>query len=131
MLTLNLTERPAVTDCTLSTLEFPACSKRRVRADFAGGEISSNGGVGLLDLAERRLGLLSELARRLDDRRQAGKVEHRLLALLGQRVYALALGYEDVNDHDALRDDLVPLNRKRRRGRCVEFQFRIETVCSM
>ena len=96
-----------MTDCSLSKIAFPACSKRRVEVDFAGGEISSNGGVGLLDLAERRLGLLFDLARRLDDRRQAGKVKHRLLPLLRQRVYALGLGYEDVNDHDALRDDLV------------------------
>ena len=96
----------AVTNCTSSKFEFPACKKRRVEVDFAGGDISSNGGVGLLDLADHRLGLLSDVARRLDDRRQAGKVEHRLPALLRQRVYGLALGYEDANDHDALRDDL-------------------------
>lgn len=96
-----------MTNCTSSKIEFPACKKRRVEVDFAGGDISSNGGVGLLDLADRRLGLLSDLARRLDDRRQAGKVEHRLPALLRQRVYGLALGYEDANDHDALRDDLA------------------------
>ena len=58
-------------------------------------------------MADRRLGLLSGLARRLDDERQAGKVAHQLLALLRQRVYAVALGYEDVNDHQGLRDDLV------------------------
>ncbi len=51
--------------------------------------------------------LLSGLARGLDDRRQAGKVSHKLLALLRQRVYAVALGHEDVNDHGGLRDDLA------------------------
>ncbi len=76
-------------------------------ADFAGGDISSNGGALLLAAADRRLGLLSGLARRLDDARQAGKVEHKLLALLRQRVYAVALGHEDVNDHGGLRDDLA------------------------
>ncbi len=96
-----------MTDCILSKTLFPACRKRRVAVDFAGGEISSNGGVGLLDLAERRLGLLSDLAQRLDDRRQAGKVVHGLSALLRQRVYGLALGYEDANDHDDLRHDLA------------------------
>jgi hypothetical protein len=96
-----------VTDCTLSKIEFPRCRGRRVEADFAGGDISSNGGAPLLALAERRLGLLSGLARRLDDGRQAGKVEHKLLPLLRQRVYAVALGHEDVNDHGALRDDLA------------------------
>ncbi len=96
-----------MTDCTYSRIDFPRCCRRRVAADFAGGDISSNGGALLLAAAERRLGLLSGLARRLDDRRQAGKVGHKLLALLRQRVFAVALGYEDVNDHDGLRDDLV------------------------
>ena len=96
-----------MTNCNLPKRELPACRRRRVEVDFAGGDISSNGGVGLLDLAERRLGLLSALARRLDDRRQAGKVRHGLLPLLRQRVFGLALGHEDVNDHDGLRDDLA------------------------
>ncbi len=96
-----------MTDCTLSKIEFPRCRGRRVEADFAGGDISSDGGALLLALVDRRLGLVSGLAGRLDDERQAGKVEHRLLPLLRQRVYAIALGHEDVNDHDGLRDDLV------------------------
>ncbi len=96
-----------MTDCNLSKIEFPRCCRRRVEADFAGGDISSNGGAPLLALADRRLGLLSGLARGLKDGRQAGKVDHKLLPLLRQRVYALALGHEDVNDHEALRDDVV------------------------
>ena len=96
-----------MTDCTLSKIEFPRCRGRRVAADFTGGDISSNGGALLLACADRRLGLLSGLARRLDDGRQAGKVAHKLLPLLRQRVFALALGHEDVNDHGGLRDDLV------------------------
>ena len=96
-----------MTDCTFSKIEFPRCCGRRVEVDFAGGDITSNGGAVLLAAADRRLGLLSGLARRLDDGRQAGKVEHRLLPLLRQRAYAVALGYEDVNDHDGLRDDLA------------------------
>ena len=96
-----------MTDCTFTKIEFPSCCKRRVEADFAGGEISSNGGALLLSLADRRVGLLSGLGRRLEDRRQAGKVKHGLAGLLRQRVFALALGDEDVNDHEVLRDDLV------------------------
>ncbi len=96
-----------MTDCTLSKIEFPRCRGRRVEADFAGGDISSNGGALLLAAADHRLGLLSGLVRRLDDERQTGKVEHKLLPLLRQRVYAVALGHEDVNDHGALRDDLA------------------------
>ena len=96
-----------MTDGSLSKIEFPRCCGRRVEVDFAGGAISSNGGAQLLSAVDRRLGLLSGLARRLEDRRQAGKVAHRLLPLLRQRVYAVALGHEDVNDHGALRDDLA------------------------
>ncbi len=96
-----------MTDRTLSKIEFPRCCRRRVEVDFAGGDITSNGGALLLSAADRRLGLLSGLARRLDDARQAGKVAHKLLPLLRQRVYAVALGHEDVNDHDGLRDDLA------------------------
>ena len=96
-----------MTDCTLSKLEFPRCRGRRVEWDFGGGDISSNGGVALVAAADRRLGLLSGLARRLDDARQPGKVTHGLLPLLRQRVYGLALGWEDVNDHGGLRDDLA------------------------
>ncbi len=96
-----------MTDRNASKIEFPRCCGRRVEADFAGGDISSNGGALLLGAADRRLGLLGDLSRRLEDRRQAGKVDHRLLALLRQRVYAVALGHEDVNDHVDLRNDLV------------------------
>ena len=96
-----------MTDCTLSKIEFPRCCGRVVEADFGGGDISSNGGALLVAAADRRLGLLSGLARRLEDGRQAGKVDHKLLPLLRQRVFAVALGWEDVNDHDSLRDDLA------------------------
>ena len=96
-----------MTDGNASKIEFPRCRGRRVAADFAGGDISSNGGALLLGAVDRCLGLLRDLSRRLEDRRQAGKVDHRLLPLLRQRVYAVALGYPDVNDHEGLRDDLV------------------------
>ena len=69
-----------MTDCNQLKIDFPACKRRRIEVDFSGGDISSNGGVGLLDLAERRVGLLSDLARRLDDGRQAGKVRHGTVA---------------------------------------------------
>ncbi len=107
VLSLDRTQETAETDCTLSKIEFPRCRGRRVEADFTGGDISSNGGSLLVAAADRRLGLLSGVARRLDDSRQAGKVTHKLLPLLRQRVYAVALGHEDVNDHGALRDDLA------------------------
>ncbi|MFQ5626916.1 MAG: transposase, partial [Methyloligellaceae bacterium] len=96
-----------MTDCTFSSFEFPACRKRRVVADFSGGEITSNGGVVLVRQADRLLGLTASVARRLIDARRKGKVEHGFTAMLRQRVFALALGYEDVNDHADLRHDLA------------------------
>ncbi len=106
---LRLTQREdlTVTDCTALSFEFPVCRKRRVEVDFSGGEITSNGGVLLLRQADRLSGLTASVARRLYDGRQRGKVEHGFVALLRQRVFALALGYEDVNDHAALRHDLA------------------------
>ena len=96
-----------MTDCTSLSFDFPACRKRRVEADFSGGDISSNGGVLLLRQADRLSGLTARVARRLIDVRQKGKAEHRFAAMLRQRVFGLALGYEDVNDHAALRHDLA------------------------
>jgi len=89
------------------SFDFPACRKRRVEADFSGGDITSNGGVLLLRQADRLIGLTASVARRLTDARQRGKVAHGFAAMLRQRVFALALGYEDVNDHAALRFDLA------------------------
>ena len=96
-----------MTVCTPSRIAMPPCLGRKAGVDYAGGDISSNGGVGLLQLAERRLGLLSGLARLMEDGRQPGKVRHDLLKMLRQRVFAIALGYEDVNDHDGLRGDVA------------------------
>lgn len=72
----------AVTNCTLSKIEFPRCCRCRVDADFGGGDITSNGGVLLFSSADRWFGLLAGLSRRLEDGRQAGKVAHKLLARL-------------------------------------------------
>lgn len=94
-------------DRSSSRIEFPRSCRRVVEADFSGGDISSNGGALLLSSVDRKLGLLSDLRGRLSDKRQSGKVDHKFLALLRQRVFAVALGYEDVNDHGRLRDDLV------------------------
>jgi len=94
-----------VTNCTSERVVFPACRKRRVEAGFDGGEVTSNGGVLLLRQADRVLGLTAAVARGLGDGRQRGKVRHRLVDMLRQRVFGIALGYEDLNDHDALRHD--------------------------
>ncbi len=96
-----------MTDCTSSRMSFPACRRRRIEADFAGGDITSAGGALLLRQADRLTGLTASVARRLDDGRQRGKIAHDFGVLLRQRVYGIALGWEDVNDHAGLRHDLA------------------------
>ena len=96
-----------MTECNHEAFSFSNCRKRQVRGNFAGGSISSNGGALLLREVDRRLGLTARVARALGDRRQRGKVRHEVVTMVRQRVHAIALGYEDLNDHDALRDDPV------------------------
>ena len=79
--------------------------RRKVEATFSGGAITSNGGIPLLAEVDRRLGLMSSVAKCLGDTRRQASCEHRLPDLLRQRVYALAQGYEDLNDHGELRHD--------------------------
>jgi hypothetical protein len=74
-------------------------------ADFEGGEITSDAGGLLLREADRRLGLTEALSACIPDRRQDSKTRHSILEMVRQRVYGIALGYEDLNDHDHLRHD--------------------------
>lgn len=89
------------TPCVL----FPDLFRKPLIATFDLPNASSDGGALLLKAADRRLGLLSRLAAALEDDRVTGKVRHGLEELLGQRIYALALGYEDANDAARLADD--------------------------
>ncbi len=93
------------TDCHDEPLDFKPLSKRRVTARFDGGDITSDGGVLLLREIEGAHGILSRVAECFVDHRNPDRVEHTLAELLSQRVFALALGYEDLNDHDELRRD--------------------------
>ncbi|TFH84713.1 IS1380 family transposase [Billgrantia azerbaijanica] len=95
------------TECTPAQLEFHALGRRDVVGRFDGGRISSDGGGLLLREVDQRLGLLSRVAACFTDHRNQNSVEHSVLALVSQRIYGLALGYEDLNDHDALRTDSV------------------------
>lgn len=94
-----------MTDCRSIQLEFASCQGRKVQADFEGGEVSSDAGLLLLREVERRLQVLKRAARLLPDKRQAGKVQHSMESMVRQRVFALAQGYEDLNDHEELRHD--------------------------
>jgi hypothetical protein len=96
-----------MTDCTQSGFGFEACGSREIVARFDGGTISSDGGAFLLRQTDQRLNLLPRLADCFLDGRNQEQVEHSLLEMLWQRVYGLALGYEDLNDHEQLRNDPV------------------------
>ena len=94
-----------MTVCTTESIEFARCKRRKVVADFGGGEITSDAGVLLLSQADRRLRLTERIASRLIDSRCKAKCDHSIQDMLQQRVYALAQGYEDLNDHITMRKD--------------------------
>ena len=94
-----------MTDCNPEFVRFPRCKGREVEARFSGGAITSNGGAVLLRQADRMLGLTEQAARVLDDPRRKASCRHSARSMLRQRVFGLALGYEDLNDHDELRSD--------------------------
>ncbi len=93
------------TQCTPTQLQFHPFGRREVVARFDAGHLSSDGGALLLREADRRLDLTRRVAECFADARQPGKVEHTVAEMVAQRVHGLALGYEDLNDHDRLRSD--------------------------
>ena len=93
------------TECTPKLFEFEAVERRSVVAGFDGGNITSNAGALLLGQVDRGLGLVRRFADCFIDRRDPRYVEHQVETLVGQRIFGLALGYEDLNDHDELRKD--------------------------
>lgn len=96
-----------MTDCTQLSFELPGLCGRKIEGNLQGGNLSSDGDLVLLRQVDRFMGLTKELAKRLPDRRDPDKIEHSLESLLRQRIYGLALGYEDLNDQDSLRKDLL------------------------
>ena len=95
------------TQCSATQLQFHPFGRRLVTGRFDGGCMSSDGGSLLLREVDQRIGLLERLAGCFVDHRNPSSVEHDVRTLLAQRVYALALGYEDLNDHDELRRDAL------------------------
>lgn len=96
-----------MTECNQSSFGFEALGSREIVARFDGGTISSDGGSFLLRETDRRLNLLPRLADCFLDGRKQNLVDHSMQEMLAQRVYGLALGYEDLNDHEQLRHDPV------------------------
>jgi len=87
------------------SLHFSSLSSKEVRADFSGGEMTSDAGVLLLRETEKQIGILSALSRVITDKRHQGYIKHSLNDLLSQRVFQVACGYEDANDSNTLRVD--------------------------
>jgi len=115
-----------MTQCSTEAIELKNLGRRSVVADFDGGTITSDAGAVLLDKTDQALALVSRAAGCFTDHRDPDRIEHSVEHLLRQRVFALALGYEDLNDHDELsRDPLLaavvgkaePTGRARRRRR--------------
>lgn len=106
------------TECIQSEFEFERHFSRSVVARFDGGTMTSDGGMLLLRQANRRLNLLPRAAACFRDRRHPAYVDHSVEQLIAQRVYGLALGYEDLSDHDQLRNDplLAVVSGKREAG---------------
>jgi hypothetical protein len=95
------------TQCIQEQLVFHQLGRREVIGRFDGGVISSDAGGVLLREVEKRCGVLKRVAGCFRDYRDPERIEHNVEELIKQRIYALALGYEDLNDHDRLRHDVV------------------------
>ena len=114
------------TECNTKKVEFQKHNRKEVTGRFDGGAISSDAGGLLLREVNLRTRIIEQAAACFKDFRSPEHIEHTVAELVGQRVYALALGYEDLNDHDRLRHDPVmallagkkdPTGESRRRGR--------------
>lgn len=94
-----------MTDCNATSLPFQPHGRREIVAEFNGEMITSDAGVLVLREANERLGLISKFAECFDDFRNPDQIDHPLEQLLAHRIFGIALGYEDLNDHDKLRHD--------------------------
>jgi DDE family transposase len=93
------------TECSADLFEFAPVEGREVVAGFDGGAISSDAGALLLGATDRAIGMMDRFASCFHDERRQDLIEHEIVTLVGQRVFGIALGYEDINDHDELRHD--------------------------
>jgi hypothetical protein len=94
-----------MTDCTTKPIEFSRLKRRKIQADFNGGTLTSDAGAVLLREVDRGLGLIDALNSCIPDPRYQDLIIHTQKTLLAQRIFGIALGYEDLNDHQTLRQD--------------------------
>jgi hypothetical protein len=94
-----------MTDCNTQPVAFSSLGRRDLLADFAGGTLTSDGGALLLREADRHLNLVESINQVIPDPRNPALIIHQQLTMLRQRIYGIAMGYEDGNDHQTLRED--------------------------
>src|SRR5258708_17996083 len=94
-------------ECRAERFDFGSIGRREVLGSFDGGAVTSDAGALLLGATDRMIGLVDRLAACFNDDRRQDLIEHSVATLVGQRVFGIALGYEDINDHDDLRRDPV------------------------
>ena len=96
-----------LTECSQDSFDFASVGSRKVTAAFDGGAITSNAGALLLREVDRAISLSRQAAACFKDGRRQDRIEHAVETLVSQRIHGIALGYEDLNDHDELRHDPV------------------------
>lgn len=97
-------------------MQFGRIGRKLIEANFEGGEIGSDGGLMLLRQTDQIIGLTVAAANDIIDRRDGNRIEDPMRTLFSQRILALSAGYEDLNDHQALRQDGLAANRCRTRA---------------
>src|SRR6201994_4775185 len=93
------------TECITESFDFGTVEGRHVEAAFDGGLVTSDAGALLLGATDRAIRMMDRVALCFHDERRPEYIEHEVATLVGQRVFGIALGYEDLNDHDELRHD--------------------------
>jgi hypothetical protein len=94
-----------MTDCNTQSLLFSSLSSRKIQADFNGGSLTSDGGALLLREVDKRIGLIDCINQCIPDPRNQFFIAYQQKMMLAQRIFGIALGYEDLNDHQDLRQD--------------------------
>jgi len=111
-----------MTECNLQPLLFASVDRRQIVADFQGGDLTSDGGLPLLREVDRKIGMIDAINAAICDPRFQPLVVHDQRTILAQRVFALAAGYEDLNDHQTLRNDTLLRSLTDRRLKCGQKQ---------
>jgi len=96
-----------MTECKSKPIQFSSLKRKKILADYNGGKITSDAGALLLREIDKHIGLIDAINNCIVDHRNQGLVKHRQRTMLAQRIYAIAMGYEDLNDHQSLRNDPV------------------------